>query len=196
MNHRKKISTVKLLRAINWYMYPNFKEVKVWKNMCILEVIKFSICGVFLLFVVFFFFKKFFSKHFILKNYESTNKLDESSNDLIYPWPRFTLPHVHYFLSAQTHTHTTLFLAEPLNIVAAVTSGVCWRTEVCYFSWFLSWRIPFPSFPYDHKEILYFFPQYFKFHQALKLLGVHFCVMSRDHIECFPWNNLAKQLHF
>lgn len=94
------------------------------------------------------------------------------------------------------HTHTTLFLAEPLNIVAAVTSGVCWRTEVCYFSWFLSWRIPFPSFPYDHKEILYFFPQYFKFHQALKLLGVHFCVMSRDHIECFPWNNLAKQLHF
>lgn len=125
--------------------------------------------------VVFFFFKIFFCKHFILKNHKAADKLEEYSDDRICPWHRVIWLHLHL----TTHA-PHFFLAQPFNIVAAITSRVFGWTEICYFSWCLSWRnfLPFPNY----KEMLYVLVQYFKFYQALKLLGVHFCVMSRDHV--------------
>lgn len=157
-------------------MYPNFRNFSVKKKICILELFKFPICDMSSLSLWYFFSLKFSSANILFwkitklqtswtNTLMTAYALDIESFDYIFIWP---------------HMHHTFFLAQPFNIVAAITSRVFGWTEICYFSWCLSWRnfLPFPNY----KEILYVLVQYFKFYQALKLLGVHFCVMSRDHV--------------
>lgn len=76
---------------------------------------------------IFFFFKIFFCKHFILKNHKAADKLEEYSDDRMCPWHRVIWLHLHL----TTHA-PHFFLAQPFNIVAAITSRVFGWTEICY----------------------------------------------------------------